>query len=362
MGTAYLWLEGTLDGEAFQRVETKPYSFQPIQLAGPESAPSLEAKTNVTFTLTNNDTIAHTYAISVQVPISWRGGLDVVGDGTVTVGPGASLAFPIAIWMGPTDQAALDQPSGATGSVNVSAIEVEQGVLYASAALQITRNRPPAIVEIEENFDWVQVNSNAIVEVHVLDEQGVPVIDGTLVTLSTTRGTLPSSVATVNGHVEATFATGSQIGQALITAQANGISDTRIISITPPMLERIVLSATVASLPADGAATTPLVATVLDMNGTPQPNQQVRIGVEGGGDQVGSNPIGMVNGAEIVTGTTNAAGQFQVTFKSGTIGGPAGLRAELVVDGESREADRVEIQLIAQQPPGRLLLPFLGKQ
>ena len=85
IGTAYLWLEGTLNGAPFQRVETKPYSFQPILLKGPASASSFEAKTGISFTLTNNDSVAHTFDIDVQVPASWRGQLDLCwrwnGDG-----------------------------------------------------------------------------------------------------------------------------------------------------------------------------------------------------------------------------------------------------------------------------------------
>ena len=257
----------------------------------------------------------------------------------------------------------MDQPSGTTGTVNVAAVEVEQGVLYASAAVQITRHRPPASIVFENTFDFLQVNSNAIVEFYVFDEQNVAVEDGTILSLSTTLGTLPTTTSTVGGHAEAPFATGNQIGVAHITAQtANGISATRTISITPPMLERIVLSATVTALPADGVATTPLVATVLDMNGAPAANQQVRIGVEGGGDEPGSNGVGTVNGSEVVTGMTNVSGQFQVTFKSGTINGLAGLRAELLMDGESREQDRIEIMLGTEQPQrGSLLMPFVRR-
>ena len=360
-GSAYLWVNGTLEGEPFQRVETRPYSFQPLDLKGPTSAPSLEAKTVVSFTLTNNDTVAHTFAINVQVPDSWRGQLDPVGDGTVSVGPGLSLTFPVAIWMGLTDPDALNQPSGARGTVNVAAVEVEQGILYASVAVEITRNRPPARIEIEESFPFITVNTSGILKIKVYDEQDYAVVDGTVLALSTTLGTLPPTVATVNGYTEAIFAAGNQIGATPVKAQAsNGISATRIISITPPMLEQIVLSATVSSLPADGAATTLLVATVLDMDGNPAPNQVVRIGVEGGGDEAGDNPIGTVNGSEVVSGTTNAAGQFQVTFKSGNVAGQAGLRAELLIGGESLETDRIELRL-GSELDETLTLPFIRR-
>jgi hypothetical protein len=246
--------------------------------------------------------------------------------------------------------------------VNVAVIEVEQGILNTSAALQITRHRPPARVEIEEIYPFLQINSTVSLQLRAYDEQDFPVVDGTVLALSTSLGILPPNSATVNGIAEAIFATGSQVGAAHITAQTtNGISATRIISITPPMIEQIVLSATVSALPADGVATTPLMATVLDAYGAPVANQVVRIGVEGGGDQAGSNQVGTVNGSEVVTGTTNASGQFQVTFKSGTVAGEAGLRAELILDGVSTERDRTTIMLGAQQ--GReILMPLIRRQ
>ena len=168
-GTAYLWVDGTLNGQPFRRVEPKPFSFQPLRLTGPVSTPSLAAKTVVSYTLTNDDAFAHTFRIDVQEPQGWRGQLDLPGDGTVQVGAGSSLAFPVAIWMGATDQAALDQPSGASGTVTVAAIEAEQGALYDSAAVEITRHRPPGLIEIYNPNPFLQINTSGQLKFTVVD-------------------------------------------------------------------------------------------------------------------------------------------------------------------------------------------------
>jgi hypothetical protein len=358
-GTGYLWVDGELGGQPFRRVEPKPFSFQPMSLAGPDAAPALEAKTNISYTLYNDDSVPHTFGIEVQVPHGWRGVLDLPGDGTVQIDPGISDTLAIAIWMGATDQEALDQPSGATGTVNVAAIEKEKGMLYDSAAVQITRHRPPARIDILIPYHYMAVNSSAPIKFNVVDDQNVPVVDGTELALSASLGSLPATVATLTGYAEAQFAAGSQTGPALITAQtSNGVSATLTISITQQLAERILLSATVSTLLADGEATTALVATVLDDSGAPLANQPVRIGVEGGGDDPGDNVFGTVNGGEVISGTTDAAGEFRVTFTSGTVSGPVGLRAELVRGDAAVREDRVEILLAPKQS---LYLPVVQR-
>jgi hypothetical protein len=72
----------------------------------------------------------------------------------------------------------------------------------------------------------------------------------------------------------------------------------------------------------------------------------VRIGVEGGGDEAGANGSGKVNGSEVISGTTNAGGQFPVTFTSGVVPGTVGVRAELLNNGIGVRDDRIEILLL----------------
>jgi len=218
-GAAYLWVDGALNGQPFRRVEPKPFSFQPLRLAGPDAAPSLAAKTVVSYTLTNHDAFAHTFRIDVQTPPGWRGQLDLPGDGTLQVGAGLSRTFPVAIWMGATDQEALNQPSGTRGTVNIAAIEAEQGARYDSAALEITRHRPPAHIEIHNLAARLPIHARGQLKFTVVDDQNFPVVDGTRLALNTTLGSLPVTVTTQAGSAAAEFVAGNQPGIGLLTAQ-----------------------------------------------------------------------------------------------------------------------------------------------
>ena len=89
------------------------------------------------------------------------------------------------------------------------------------------------------------------------------------------------------------------------------------------MASQINLAASPVNL--GNGSTSSLTATVLDERGNPVAGKQVRIGVDGDGQQ------GTVNGAEVVQGTTNAAGKLVVTFtKVNKAVGVVKVRAELL--------------------------------
>jgi hypothetical protein len=62
----------------------------------------------------------------------------------------------------------------------------------------------------------------------------------------------------------------------------------------------------------------------------------------------------------VISGTTNANGQFLVTFTSGVLPGPVGVRAELLNDGVAVRDDRVELRLVREAGTG-LFLPLIGR-
>src|SRR5690606_15701347 len=99
----------------------------------------------------------------------------------------------------------------------------------------------------------------------VVDSQEFPVADGTALALSSTLGALPTTVTTQFGLAEVTFSAGNQPGVATLRAQsANGISATALSTITLPLADRIILTTTATTLPADGRSTATLIATVVD--------------------------------------------------------------------------------------------------
>jgi len=95
-----------------------------------------------------------------------------------------------------------------------------------------------------------------------------------------------------------------------------------------------------------------LLATVYDRWNNPMPNQTVRIGVEGDGQ------VGTVNGAEVLTGTTNAQGQIVGNYAKGDAVMPVGVRAELL-DGPGFTVIHEDREVIAIGK--RIYLPVLQR-
>ncbi len=148
------------------------------------------------------------------------------------------------------------------------------------------------------------------------------------VALTASAGTIsPTIVLTQGGFFQAEFTSDATTGDVTITAQEmNGVTASTVIEVGNPKPSQISLSVSAHSLPADGTSTANLVATVLDRYGTPMPNQTVHIGVEGDGQ------LGTISGGEVVTGTTDANGQFNAVLTSGTLYGRGAVRAELLYD------------------------------
>jgi len=125
-------------------------------------------------------------------------------------------------------------PSGVTGEVIASVIEVEQGAISHSASAYVTRHRPPAQISIHNPVKYLRPNGDSTaVHVTVLDEQGVAVADGTEVRVSATNGSIAPLIArTSAGYVEATFTTSATTGAAIVTAStSNGlVATTTLIS------------------------------------------------------------------------------------------------------------------------------------
>jgi hypothetical protein len=109
--------------------------------------------------------------------------------------------------------------------------------------------------------------ATAAVTATVVDVYGLCVQDGTPVALTTSLGTVaPITATTTGGEVTGTLTAGTTAGQATVTAAAEGVSGTIRVTFTPLAPYQITLEASPTALPADGAATAALTATVADVH------------------------------------------------------------------------------------------------
>ena len=332
--SAYLTLEGLHDGESFTRIDPVPYNFQPIKVISLGDGVNYGGVTKLQFQATNYDIFNHCYWITYTAPAGWW--IDFSGPalGCLYAGETATATYDVYMTAGYSN----NLPSGTTGMLTFSATEWERGMISDSASVRITRHREPYAINIFNPTPYLGPNGEtATLEILVLDSQNVMVADGTQVQLRAIIGDINPVIGTTkNGYLRATFTSDEHLGTALIDAKTNNdVMTSTSIEIINPLPDQITLWISTNQLPADGISTAQLVATVRDEWGNPLSNQLVQIGVESDQDD---DQLGTISGGEVVSGYTNADGQFSATFTSGITVGAAGIRAELIYNDGSGPA------------------------
>lgn len=334
-GVGYLWVRGTINGEAFQRMDPAPINFQPFELRSLQIPvlPNNGDPVNLYFSFENRDSVQRCFIPTITVPDGWS----VVwnpGNGYPCVAPGGTVNDFITVYpdwntIGAADAGeATAVRSGSRAVIAMSAQDSWNDAISDSAETQLQLYLPPASVVIEEENlgGYLRANGTdtAPVCVRVYDEQGTSVADGTQVDLTTDIGSLAQSpIYTTLGRACTTFTSPTDAGDALVTAVSNGYDDTAIIAIRTPIASQITLTASPVNL--GNGATSQLTATVLDAWGAPVPGVSVRIGVDGDGQ------MGQVPGGEAMVGISNALGQVKTTFtRVNRAVGVVPVRAELL--------------------------------
>ncbi len=364
-GVAYLWLQGTVAGETIKRSDPAPFNFQPIDVQPqiPYIQGFLGSPVAVGFAVTNQTDAQRCYGWEVSVPPGWSFGGS--SGSPVCVGAGAT-AFPSATFSRPLDA----QPGGAVGDVAATFSEINGGSIVGGASATVALYRPLTSVAIDNRWSdtYLRPNSSDTISltVNLLDDQGqISGWSGSLgYQLSTTLGTVtsPTDGAFENGRLPLTFTAGDQTGEAQITFLLEGGSTaSTTVSIRSPFAAALELVATPADL-RDGPTTSALVATVLDAWGDPVAGQTVRLSVS---DDDGSE--GTIDGGEVITATTDAAGQVTATFTVGDAPADSvAVRAEaLLRDGDDWRVTQEDVVLLtlAGAPSGeeRIYLPVIPR-
>jgi protocatechuate 3,4-dioxygenase beta subunit/5-hydroxyisourate hydrolase-like protein (transthyretin family) len=169
--------------------------------------------------------------------------------------------------------------------------------------------------------------SVATLAITLVDAEGKPAPDGTVVTLETDSGSVPASVTTSEGKATATYTAGTRIGTATITATAGQATHSVQLTLKNPTAQ-IAGQATAVLLPSDGTSTTGITFTLTDGAGRPVPDG-VPVSVAATLGAVAPNAI------------TTTEGSVKVTFTAGTEPGTA-----LVTATSGDASTTVEITLV----------------
>lgn len=102
----------------------------------------------------------------------------------------------------------------------------------------------------------------------VIDNVGNPIADGTIVSFTTTAGTLSAATATTSlGKAQVTLFSPTLVGTATVTATAGGRSGSATVTFIPGAISSIGLTANPNNLSADGTSTSLIRAQVTDAQG-----------------------------------------------------------------------------------------------
>jgi hypothetical protein len=199
-------------------------------------------------------------------------------------------------------------------------------VLALLAALSASCEKAPltaptgTTIRLTANMQVLAINGTAQIVADVIESGGYAVHNGTMVTFTTTLGTIsPSEVGTTNGKATATFYAGTQAGTAVINAYSGANSTTGStttgtggattttgsgvsIVVGAAAANTLVVTASPSSLSQTGG-TSLITATVYDTNNNALPGVQVSFTT----DQGTLSPVMAV---------TNGVGQAQTTLST----------------------------------------------
>jgi hypothetical protein len=375
-GVGFLWVGGNISGTEIVRSDPVPFTFQPLivnitedNIPNDNDAPRVQPVDFI-----NLDTSrAICVNVSVTVPDTWSYAWDIPTS-CLNIPAGGSRTGLLTV-----SPAWYHAPSLSEAEITVSAVDADEGSISASDNATFVRRRVASHLVFDEvpKDAYMRPNGSDFVTVtlRIEDEEGAPVMDDTAVDLTVTNGTLGlTSLANLpemarpeqtlvtayaqNGRVDVRLTAGNTTGIASVlaslTTPTRTLTATFVIDLHAPVANHITLQATPTNLVNGSSAA--LLASVLDANGGPIPNATVRLGEEGDGEQ------GLINGAEVITATTNAQGQVLATFTKAAgakgINGVVGVRAELLSGGTVVSEARLELVLAANK---KVFLPFVRK-
>ncbi|MCZ2115618.1 MAG: hypothetical protein LC131_17575 [Anaerolineae bacterium] len=354
-GAAYLWVEGAIGGVGFRRSDPAPFNFQPLVVAA--DPPYVEgfygSGAYVGFYATNQDSVAHCYAVDFTPPDGWWINSPYIHSGVCIAAGATSYLYTYA------GRDLSDQTPGETGEVILTLTEVQEGAITATAAAQVALFRPVASIAFDNRqVGPIRPNGTDTVEMtlNLYDDLGQSVgysgpFSGEL---TVTGGTyaLPTGLYE-DGRLRIVFTAGTTPGTATLSALAEGgnMAETTV-ALAPPDAADIELVASPVDLSEAGQST--LTVTVRDLYGDPSPGETVRLVVsDDAGDQ------GTIAGSDVFEGATNKNGQLKATFvKTEGGAGSVVVRAELLgSDGSVARETSVTLYLSGAQGAYQLYLP-----
>jgi len=207
---------------------------------------------------------------------------------------------------------------------------------------------PPALVAVAVGASTLAVGGErTTVTAEVRDARGRTVPDRTEVRFTATLGSIsPDRVLTQGGRALATFASGNQVGQAGVRAEAGGIAASQVITLTAGPPASVTITPDSATLPANSTSTAGLTIAVHDAYGHP---------VRDGTPVLVTTNLGFLEQVSLTT--VNGIGWTRL--RAGPVAGEAFVRASAgAATGQATVVfEAPDIRIIKRAEPQTVVVP-----
>ncbi len=208
-----------------------------------------------------------TSAITAIVTDQWS---NPVTDGTVVTFTTNLGSFPTTPYTTMTVDGAATATLTAGTDLGTATVTVSATHAFSSTAVQFVPGKPYTVtVEADPTSVVADGVSTSTITATVTDQQSRPVADGTVVTFTTSLGSLPASpyiATTSNGVATAVLTVGTSTGQAIVTADAGTAQGQTTVQFRPGALAYFDLSG-YPLLVTSGSSFSGVVVTARDANG-----------------------------------------------------------------------------------------------
>ena len=206
-----------------------------------------------------------------------------------------------------------------------------------------------ATVTLFSNTTIVPVNGSAEITATVIEAGGTGVQNGTVVSFTTTIGTIdPTEARTQNGKATVRLNAGGRSGRAVVRAFSGGITSGDLsVDIGGAAAGRIALSANPTVVPSTGGTST-VLAVVFDTDGNRLPGVPVSFTTTAGSIASG---VVVTNGSGEATTTITTSRDADVTATAGGSSGGSGGSGENGGGGAATAAVTATVKITASPVP-----------
>ena len=273
-------------------------------------------------------------AVAVGTPVTFTTTKGLLSDGKGS--PARTITVQVSNAEGTVSVSLIAATDPGIAEVTCTSSEMTQTITVAMGVGSIILTASPTSLPADGH-------SSAAIKAVVNNSAGIPVSVGTSVTFSTQLGTFSNGQQTITmgtidstGVVTVSLIAGTASGLAEVVCSSGGLTQSVSVSIGTLPIASITLAANPGSIPADGASSSTITATVLDVSGTPLHEDSVPVTF--------TTDLGhFSNGSKTITVLTITGGDWGKVVVSLIAGTTSGVAHVVCESGKVTQSTNVTI-------------------